>query len=240
MSLLYTYDVLHDSDRLFSSRAVERGTAGSLDLSDADHFAVLYPSWEVRFIQVDAGRLNADAAYTRLPGLVDRRVRTDRKIQARGFPLASTYVLTPITEANQRWRFRGGQKLRPGDIKIDSPGEELDEMYDAGSERRSLEVDGAMLREALAVASGKDLDELLPRGFALRPAARAFQAFVARLEQTARFQSAGKPEFIDPTIAAQLLDDYLDAVCCLMLGDTQEGSPIGPRGGRLEFRARAG
>ena len=87
-----------------------------------------------------------------------------------------------------------------------------------------------MLREALEVASGKDLDELLPRGFALRPAARAFHAFVSRLEQTARFQSAGKPEFIDPTIAAQLLDDYLDALCCLLLGDTQEGSPIGPRG----------
>ena len=207
-------------------------------MTDVDHLAVVFPSWDMRFIQVDPGRLRANVGCTRFGGLLDRRVRTDRKIQVRGIPRGSKYVFTLITEANECWRFRGGQRLRPGEIKIDSPGEELDEIYDAGSEGLSLEIDEAMLREALAMTSGKDPDHVLPRGFVLRPTAQAFRAFQSRLRQWVALQVANQPEVTERDVAAQVLEDYLDAVCCLLVDDVQEGKSIGPRGGRLDLRAR--
>ena len=207
-------------------------------MTDVDHFAAVFPSWEMKFIQVDPGRLRASAGCTRFPGLLDRRVQTDRKIQVRGIPRGSKYVFTLITDANECWRFRGGQRLRPGEIKIDSPGEELDEIYDAGSEGLSLEIDETMLREALAMTSGKDPDHVLPRGFVLRPTAQAFRAFQSRLRQWVALQVANQPEVTERDVAAQVLEDYLDAVCCLLVDDVQEGKSIGPRGGRLDLRAR--
>ena len=91
------------------------------------------------------GGFTLRAGCTRLTGLLDRRVRTDRKIQVRGLPLGLSYVFTLVTESNASWRFCGGQKLRPGEIKIDRPGEELDELYNAKSEGLSLEIDEALL-----------------------------------------------------------------------------------------------
>ena len=107
----------------------------------------------MEFVQFDPGRFRASAGCTQFPGLLYRRMQTDRKIQARGIPRGSRYVFTLITEANECWRFRGGQRLRPGEIKIDHPGEALDEIYEAGSEGQSLEIDEAMLREVLAITS---------------------------------------------------------------------------------------
>ena len=239
MSIILTYNVICDSRPLVSPPAIAAGAAGSFVVTDVDHLAAVFPSWDIRFIQIDPGQLHANVGCTRFGGLLDRRVRTDRKIQVRGIPRGSQYVFTLITEANECWRFRGGQRLRPGEIKIDSPGEELDEIYDAGSEGLSLEIDEAMLREALAMTSGKDPDEVLPRGFVLRPTAQAFRTFQSRLRQWVTLQVASQPEVTERDVAAQVLEDYLDSVCCLLVDDVQEGKSIGPRGGRLDLAREA-
>ncbi len=213
------------------------GAAGSFVVTDVDHLAAVFPSWDVRFIQVDPGRLRAGAGCAQFPGLLVRSVQTDRKIQARGIPRGSQYVLTLITEANACWRFRGGRKLRPGEIKIDAPGEELDEIYDAGSEGLSFEIDEAMLRKALAMASGKDPNEVLPRGFVLRPTAQAFRAFQSGLRQAAGLQVASRPEVTERDVAVQ--EDHLDAVCRLLGDGVEEGKSVGPRGGRLDLAREA-
>src|SRR5271157_4713071 len=132
MSTISKYNVIYDICPLVSPSAIAAGAAESFVVTDVDHLAAVFPSWDVKFIQVDPGRFRASAGCTL------------------------------ITEANACWRFRGGQRLRPGEIKIAFPGEELDEIYDAGSEGLSLEIDEAMLREALAMTSGKDPDEVLP------------------------------------------------------------------------------
>ena len=192
----------------------------------------------MRFIQVDPGRLCASAGCTRLPGLLNRRVRTDRKIQVRGIPRDSKYVFTLITEANECWRFRGGQRLRPGEIKIDSPGDELDEIYDAGSDGLSIEIEEAMLREALAMTSGKNPDEYLPRGFVLRPTAHAFRVFQSRLHESVELTGASQPRSTESDVASQVWKHYLDAVCCLLVDDFREGKSAGPRGGRQDLAQR--
>ena len=148
MSVNSTYDLIGDARPYPSPPAIAAGAAGSYVVTDVDHLAVVFPSWDMEFVQFDPGRFRASGGCTQFPGLLDRRVQTDRKIQARGIPRGSRYVFTPITEANKCWRFRGGQRLRPGEIKIDRPGEVLDEIYEAGSEGQSLEIEEAMFREA--------------------------------------------------------------------------------------------
>jgi len=239
MSTISKYNVIYDICPLVSPSAIAAGAAESFVVTDVDHLAAVFPSWDVKFIQVDPGRFRASAGCTRFPGLLDRRVQTDRKIQVRGIPRGSKYVFTLITEANACWRFRGGQRLRPGEIKIAFPGEELDEIYDAGSEGLSLEIDEAMLREALAMTSGKDPDEVLPRGFVLRPTAQAFRAFQSRLRPWVELQVASQPEVTERDVASQVLENYLDAVCCLLVDDVEEGKSVGPRGGRLDLAREA-
>ena len=95
-----------------------------------------------------------------------------------------------------------------------------------------------MLREALAMTSSKDPDEVLPRGFVLRPTAQAFRAFQSRLRQWVTLQVASQPEVTERDVAAQVLEDYLDAVCCLLVDDVEEGRSVGPRGGAPRPGAR--
>src|SRR5271166_91785 len=159
MSIISTYNFIRDSRPLVSPPAIAAGAAGSFVVTDVDHLAAVFPSWDTRFIQIDPGRLHANVGCTRFGGLLDRRVQTDRKIQVRGIPHGSRYVFTLITEANKCWRFQGGQRLHPGEIKIHRLGEARDEIYEAESEGQSLEVDEAMLREALAINFHKRLDE---------------------------------------------------------------------------------
>jgi len=215
------------------------GTAGSFIVTDVDQLAAIFPWWDVSFIQVDPGRLRASTACTQFPGLLVRSVQTDRKIQVRGVPRGSKYVFTLITEANDCWRFRGGQRLRPGELKIDSPGEELDEIYNAGSQGLSLEIDEELLREAMAMTSGKDPDEVLPSGFVLRPTAQAFRAFESRLRQASGLQVARQTEVTERDVTAQVLEHCLNTVCRLLLAGVEEGKPVGPRGGRRDLAREA-
>ena len=120
-----------------------------------------------------------------------------------------------------------------------SPGEALDEIYEAGSEGQSLEIDEAMLREALAITSRKDPDEVLPRGFAIRPTPQAFSDFQSRLRQSVRLQVASQPDLPKLDVAAQVLKHYLDAVCSLLVDGVHEGKPVGPRGGRQDLASEA-
>ena len=103
---------------LFRRLQVRPEQWGPTVVTDVDQLAAVFPSWDLKFIQFDPGRLCAIAVCTRFPGLLDRRVRTDRKIQVRGIHRGSKCVFTPNTGANECWRFRGGQGLRPGEITI--------------------------------------------------------------------------------------------------------------------------
>ncbi len=239
MSLLTTYDVISDHRPLVPPPGIVAGAAGSFVVTDVDHLAAVFPSWDVKFIQIDPGRLRASAGCAPFPGLLVRWVQADRKIQVRGIPRGSKYVFTLITEANACWRFRGGQRLRPGEIKIDAPGAALDEIYDAGAEGISLEIDEARLLEALAVTSGNHPDEVLPRGFVLRPTARAFRALESRLRQAAGLQVASHPELTEREVAMQVREHCLDAVCRLLGDGVEEGKSVGPRGGRLDLAREA-
>ena len=98
----------------------------------------------------------------------------------------------------------------------------LDEIYEAGSEGLSLEIDEAMLREALAITSRRDLEEVLPRGFGLHPTPQAFRDFESRLRQTVRLQVASQGKPAKGEVAAQVLKHYLDAVCSLLINGVHE------------------
>jgi len=222
-----------------SSPPVAVGPAGSFFVTDVDHLAVVFPSWDMQFVQIDSGRFCASAGCIQSPGVLNRQVQTDRKIQARGLPRGSRYVFTLITEANEFWRFQGGQRLRPGEIKIDRPGAARYEIYEAGSEGQSLEIDETMLREALAIKFQKELEAVLPRGFAIRPTPRAFSSFQSRLGQPVRLHAAGHPEHADRDVAAQVVELHLDAVCSLLFDGVREVEPIRPRGGRQDLAREA-
>jgi len=96
-----------------------------------------------------------------------------------------------------------------------------------------------MLRAALAMTSGKDPDVILPRGFALRAKAQAFRAFESRLRQEMGLGVARQPEVTERDVAAQVLESYLDAICCLLVDGVEEGKSVGPRGGRLDLAHEA-
>ena len=52
-------------------------------------------------------------------------------------------------------------------------------------------------------------------------------------------QVAGTLQSLEPGVAAQILEKYLDEVCCLLCDDIQEGKPVSPRGGRLDLAREA-
>ena len=235
MSPYSTCGLIFDPPPVPSSPPVTAGPAGSFILTDVDHLAVVFPSWDMMFVQLDPGHFCASAGCIQGAGVLNRRVQTDRKIQVRGIPHGSRLVFTLITEANECWLFQGGQRLRPGEIKIHHPGEARDEIYEAGSEGQSLEIDEAMLREVLAIKFQKELDEVLPRGTAIRPTSQAFSTFQSRLGQSVRLDAARQPEHADRDIAAQVMDSYLDAICSLLVNGVREVKPACPRGGRLDL-----
>ncbi len=235
MAVVLTSDSISGARPDPSAPPVAAGPAESFFVTDVDHLAVVFPSWDMQFVQIDSGRFCASARCIRNPGVLNRQVQTDRKIQVRGIPYGSRYVFTLITEANEFWRFEGGQRLRPGDIKIDRPGAARYEIYEAGSEGQSLEIDEIMLREAMAIRFGTELEAVLPRGIAIRPTAWAFSVFQSRLGQPVKLHAAGHPPHADHGVAAQVAKLQLDAVCSLLLDDVREVKPIGPSGGRQDL-----
>jgi len=109
MSLISLYKAICDPRPLESPSAIVAGAAGSFFVTDVDHLAAVFPSWELKLVQVDCGPFRASTGCAQFPGLLVRWVQTDRKMQVRGIPRGSKYVLTLITEANACWRFRGGR-----------------------------------------------------------------------------------------------------------------------------------
>jgi AraC family transcriptional regulator, ethanolamine operon transcriptional activator len=213
--------------------------ARSLVLTDVDQLAVVFPSWDMGFIQVGAGRFHACCRLVQVPGVASRWLQTDRTVQARGTPRKAEYVFTPITEANEGWRFRGGRRLRAGEIKIDRPGEELDEIYPAGSEGLSVAIDEVLLREALASSSRKEPADVLPRGLALRPAPSAFSAFRSELHRLGAAWMPNPADLNRLDLVAQIRGRYLKAVACFLDGDLSECESKGPGGGRQEVAREA-
>jgi AraC family transcriptional regulator, ethanolamine operon transcriptional activator len=211
----------------------------SLVLTDVDQLTVAFPSWDMGFIQVGAGRFHACCRVVQVPGVSSRWLQTDRTVQARGTTRKAEYVFTPITQANEGWRFRGGRRLRAGEIKIDRPGEELDDLYSAESEGLSAAIDEALLKEVLAFSSRKEPADVLSRGHAVRPTPGTFSAFRSELYRLGAARMGNLANLNHFDFVAQIRGRFLKAIACFLNGDLSEYEAEGPRGGRQDVTREA-
>jgi AraC family ethanolamine operon transcriptional activator len=186
-----------------------------------DEVAALFPSRDLRVLQLAAGELHVLARFVQVPGVAVRWLHTDRSIQARGRPRGAQFVFTPITQANEGWRFCG-RLLRDGDIRIVRPGEDLDEIYSTNSEGLSIVVNEDLLRRALASdVRGQGLGAVLGHP-AFRPTAAAFRNFVLRLDRLSRLWMDNPGRLSQEELAARVRNGYVEEVAAVLQHDTRD------------------
>jgi AraC family ethanolamine operon transcriptional activator len=238
-------DVMFDSfpvrpagRRSDGSPEVTNASVCSLVLTDLDDLALLFPSWDVTFTQISAGPLHVLARCVQVPDVAIRWLNSDRSVQVRGTPRSSQFVITPITEANEAWRFRG-RLLQNGDIRIGAPGEALDELYSTNSEGQSIAVDEAVLREILANSPRSRRSQEVLQEAAFRPSSESFRLFHARLDRLNSFCMDNPSSLRRKEVAAQVRAGYLAAVAAVLCHDPRDGKIPGPRSCRQDISRNA-
>jgi AraC family ethanolamine operon transcriptional activator len=133
----------------------------TLRTRDFDELAEAFPRWDLRFRQLGRGPFRGQLQFLELGGIQVFQVATNRMTHIEGWPPARSFGCFPVLAANENavW---GGRRLKAGQVRVFDPGQEADHVTAAHDYQTvALAVDSALVREAVPVLGGCDLEKYL-------------------------------------------------------------------------------
>jgi AraC family ethanolamine operon transcriptional activator len=131
----------------------------TLRTRDFDELAGAFPQWDLRFRQFGRGPFRGHLQFLQLGGIQVFRVAVNRMIHVEGWPPPGSFGCAPVLAANENavWR---GRRLKPGQVRVSDPDQAADHMTAAEHYQLvALMVDGDLVRQAVPVLGGFDLEE---------------------------------------------------------------------------------
>ncbi len=149
--------------------------SSAIQTRDFDDFRALFTAGAVDIRQLSRGRfLGSIQEIALTAGLRLQRTRANRRCLAQGGEDPSTYSLGLVTKssAGASWR---KQRLEPGSIVMRGPGAPAIHQTSDDYDCSFCAVDARVLRDAVVVLSGIELDETLGSWMAIRPPNASFE-----------------------------------------------------------------
>jgi AraC family ethanolamine operon transcriptional activator len=158
------------------------GSFLSYQTRDFDELALGLRNWDAEFRQLSRGAFEGTLQVLQVGGIQVIQVCANRVIQAQGIQREKRLLFSPVTpkNADALWK---GQHLRPGQIRLTAPGEEMDHRTAAGFEILALNVVPEVMAKTAEVLHGIDLEDWLAGRFAFDPAPVAQASVEAHLRQ---------------------------------------------------------
>jgi AraC family ethanolamine operon transcriptional activator len=207
------------------------GSFLSLQTRDFDELALAFGNWDAAFRQLSRGAFEGSLHVLQVGGIQVIQVQANRVIQAQGVQREKRLLFAPVTPRNagSLWK---GQHLRPGQIRLMVPGEEMDHRTTAEFEILALTVVPEVLEEAATVLHGIDLGDWLVGRFAFDPAPAAQAKVEAHLRQLLRLATAFPHLVAQPEHARIVEQSCLNLLLRSLLG----GNPSTPGVDRRRHR----
>jgi AraC family ethanolamine operon transcriptional activator len=133
----------------------------TLRTQDFDELADALPRWDLRCRQLGRGAFQGQLQVLQLGRIQVFRIAGNRRLHFDGRPPPDSFGCFPVLAANENavW---GGRRLKTGQVRVGGPGLDADHVTAAGAYQLvGLVMDGALVREALPVLGGCDLEKRL-------------------------------------------------------------------------------
>jgi AraC family ethanolamine operon transcriptional activator len=207
-----------------STSAVQGAKGGegsflSLQTRDFDELALGFQNWDAEFRQLSRGAFEGSLHVLQVGGIQVIQVRANRVLQAQGVQREKRLLFSLVTRKNAGALWKG-QHLRPGQIRLTAPGEEMDHRTAAGFEVLALNVVPEVLEKTAEVLHGIDLEDCLAGRFAFDPAPAAQAKVEAHLRQVLQFAPTFPNPVAQPAHTRTMEQTCLSLLLRSLLGST--------------------